>query len=358
MKRIYLLASFILLSVFNIFGQDSTLVSRADSMIRSRGNLYQRQNAVLTGLADSSAQNMKIMLQAKDSLLLADQEILDELFPELMGAHDTLSVKLKNEQEALAKMSAKYAPVEKYRPYFIPVAAGVGVLLLFFLVMWIMQSSAKEKVKKQLLKSQQESAKNIEDLTKIRAAVEQEEKDLALQKQVMQKEKDVLKTDIEKLQNELKSANNRCTQSEEKVRSLAGLEEEKIILNQKIDKLEQELGEISTLNNKISGLEQTIADKDRSRVEEMASKEQVISDLQQEIFNLRQNQALDEMRLRLERSEEEATRYRNHLEDALLNHERYRVESEEKINALQHLADEEKAVRKEMEQVIRDYLNK
>lgn len=358
MKRIYLLGFLILFSVVNIFAQDSTLVARADSMIRLRGEMFQRQNTVLMSLADSSAENMKIMLRSKDSLLQVDQEILDELFPELMSANDTVAKQLKNEKESVAKMNEKYAPVEKYRPYFIPVVAGIGFLLILFLILWLSQSSAKKKVKKQLLKLQQDSVKNIDELTKMRVAVEQEEKDLAIQKQVMQKEKDALKVEITKLENELKAAKEKYNQSEEKVRSLLGLEDEKTKLSNRIADLEQKLGEITVLNNKISEMEQTSSEKSRNYVEEMASKEQVISDLQQEIFNLRQNSALDELRLQLERSEDEARRYRSQLEDALLSHERYRAENETKINELQHLAEEERDVRKEMEQVIKDYLNK
>lgn len=358
MKRGLILVFLLLLAIANGYSQDSTLTKRADSLILMRNQQYQQYQTKISGLTDSSSSNMKWMLLAKDSLLTTDQQILDELFPALREAIDSSSIRLELQKQEFSSQMKKYEWVDKYSSYFLPISIAIGLLVLLLLIFVISSTSSKKKWKKQWTQIKNEQAKTMDELTKMRSTVEQEEKDLSIQKQLIEKEKQNLLIENKTLAVRVEELSNKCLQHE------AEAEKQALMISEK-EQLEIKLLELNTLREAIENSEKRIKIQEEEKIsseqhllKELSEKEKLIIEMQQEMIMLREKMENSDLAAENKKYILEIENLQRELTQLKENEESTRKESEEKIKYLQTLADEERAVRKEMEQVIKDFLNK
>lgn len=348
----------LLFTVVNIYSQDSTLTKRADSLILLRNQQYQEYQTKISSFSDSSLVSLKSMLLAKDSLLNIDQQILDELFPEMRETIDSAATKLEMQEAEFSSQIKKYDWVDRYSSYFIPASLVLGVVILLLLTLVISFSLSKKKWRKQWTQISKEHAKTMDELTQIRNNFEQEEKELSIQKQWMEKEKKTIQSENSALTASLEDLRNKCTQLEDEIKQKDSMLVEKGQMEVKLNELKAFQDAFEKSEQIIRSLEQEKKLSEQRLLKDLSDKEKVIIELQQEMIVIRDKMGNSEVISEHQRLIEEFNALRSELNDVKEKNEKTLLESEEKIKYLQTLADEERSVRKEMEQVIKDFLTK
>lgn len=278
MKNFALLIGIFLIMPFLVHAQST------DTLIKKRNELYQRHSQRVAMLLDSSQINLTIMVRGLDSLVQADNQILDEGFPALKSEIDTLKAKneavvpLSEEQKKLLELYSQY------EPYLIPAAAGIAFVILLLLILLIAKSSSSKKKRKKLNKRikeletlEQSNEALTQELEGTRLAFEKHQNEISEIKSVhaIELKDQVAKT--ERLQTELNA-------SEEKMRELKSSEDEKLELSRQLQAVNEELQQNRESNNRLN---EQLRQLQEQQLMEGQERENLMSSLRNELNQLR-----------------------------------------------------------------------